>query len=454
MTRNTQSNNWIKRIVIFGDFVLLNLVIYAFWLLHQRMATWEWDKLRIFFLVANLALLMSEWHGHTIIHRRHVSAGDILKRVTQLIMSDILLTYLILRGVEFNTHVGYLLMDLGAVLLFAMILLRFIERTIIKWYRQTGGNIRAITFVGDDPELKNVKEKLMNNPTLGYRIIAEYKDAGEFITKVNEDDTIDFGDELYLCASHREKDDIKRISNMCDQRLVGFFYIPMSVESLGINLKREMLDDIDIYTTYESPLDNPVNKVMKRGADIILASFFIIVPTALFFIIIYFVLKFQSPGPVLFKQQRTGLDGKAFTMYKFRSMHINSEADNKQATKGDKRVFPLGSFMRRMSIDELPQLWNVLKGDMSIVGPRPHMIAHTEEYSRLIDKFMVRHFVKPGITGWSQVTGCRGETKELWQMEERVKRDIWYMENWTIWLDIRIIWLTVKTIFVHDKKAY
>ena len=135
-------------------------------------------------------------------------------------------------------------------------------------------------------------------------------------------------------------------------------------------------------------------------------------------------------------------------------MFINREADQMQTTKDDPRKFPFGSFMRKSSIDELPQFWNVLRGDMSIVGPRPHMLAHTEMYSQLINKYMVRHFVKPGITGWAQVNGFRGETKELWQMEERVKRDIWYMENWSLWLDIRIIWQTVKLVLKHDKNAY
>ena len=148
------------------------------------------------------------------------------------------------------------------------------------------------------------------------------------------------------------------------------------------------------------------------------------------------------------------MDGKDFYCLKFRSMHVNKDADRLQATKDDPRKYPFGNFMRKANIDELPQFWNVLRGDMSIVGPRPHMLAHTEQYSQLIDKYMVRHFVKPGVTGWAQVTGFRGETKELWQMEGRVKRDIWYMEHWSIWLDIRIIWLTIKTIFIHDKNAY
>jgi len=173
-----------------------------------------------------------------------------------------------------------------------------------------------------------------------------------------------------------------------------------------------------------------------------------ILPVVAVFILI------QSPGPLFFRQIRTGVSGKDFMCYKFRSMHINRDADTVQATEHDPRKFPFGDWMRKYNIDELPQFWNVLMGEMSVVGPRPHMLYHTEMYKRKIGKYMVRHFVKPGITGWAQVTGFRGETKELWQMEERVKCDIWYIEHWSIWLDIRIVWMTVKSIFIHDEKAY
>ena len=178
---------------------------------------------------------------------------------------------------------------------------------------------------------------------------------------------------------------------------------------------------------------------------------------ALFFLallwpVIAMIIKRQSPGPILFRQARTGLDGKTFILLKFRSMHVNAEADRLQATKDDPRKFPFGDWMRRTNVDELPQFWNVLKGEMSIVGPRPHMLAHTAFYSEQIDKYMVRHFVKPGLTGWAQVTGYRGETSELWQMEGRVKRDIWYMEHWSFWLDLRIIWKTIKAMFLSNNK--
>ena len=170
--------------------------------------------------------------------------------------------------------------------------------------------------------------------------------------------------------------------------------------------------------------------------------------------ILALVIRIQSPGPIFFRQLRTGINGKDFYCYKFRSMHVNKDADTLQATKNDPRKFAFGNFMRKSNIDELPQFFNVLMGQMSVVGPRPHMLHHTEVYRELIDKYMVRHYVKPGITGWAQVTGFRGETKELWQMEGRIERDIWYIENWSPWLDIRIIWLTTKQIFIHDEHAY
>ena len=166
------------------------------------------------------------------------------------------------------------------------------------------------------------------------------------------------------------------------------------------------------------------------------------------------MIKFSSPGPVYFKQERSGENGKVFQCIKFRSMKMNDDSDNLQATENDPRKTRVGTFLRKSNIDEFPQFINVWKGEMSMVGPRPHMLKHTEMYSSLINKYMVRHFVKPGITGWAQVTGYRGETKELSQMEGIVKRDIWYIENWSFLLDIRIMIKTVVNIVQGDKKAY
>jgi len=482
MSRNNQSNRIIKWLVMAGDFIVLNAVMLAFAQWHWRMGSWSTGGKEIFILVNNIALMLSMLQFSTIIHLRLVNAGDILRRMVGLTMLQAVLAYLLLKVFAYRLPIGWLIVEIGTVFMTILVVKRLIERWLIKLYRQAGRNTRMVTLVGSDPELIGIYRKLINDPTLGYKVLGYYgeeaveevaEDVGraerepgqklgvlerlgsmeDFLANIDTPERLKLGDELYLCVSRKRKDVIRRISKLCDSQVVRFFYVPVSVETIGLNLKREMIDDIEVFTTYEIPLQNSVNRTVKRAFDIVLSLVFLI-PTALIFPFVFIIMKIQSPGPIFFKQKRTGLDGKDFEMLKFRSMHVNKDADKVQATKDDPRKYPFGNFMRKSNIDELPQFLNVLKGDMSIVGPRPHMLLHTEMYSALIDKYMVRHFVKPGLTGWAQVTGYRGETKELWQMEGRVKRDIWYMEHWTIWLDIRIIWLTAKTVFIHDKNAY
>ena len=198
---------------------------------------------------------------------------------------------------------------------------------------------------------------------------------------------------------------------------------------------------------------NPIGMFFKRCFDI---AFSIVACLAIAFFIpvIALIIKLQSRGPIFFAQDRTGMFGRTFRCLKFRTMRVNGECNTRQCTKEDPRVFPFGRFLRRTNLDELPQFFNVLMGDMSIVGPRPHMLYHTHYYSKRIPQYMSRHLVRPGITGWAQVTGFRGETSELWQMEERVRRDMWYIDHWSLRLDLRIVFMTVKTIFVHDEMAY
>ena len=270
---------------------------------------------------------------------------------------------------------------------------------------------------------------------------------------IERDEVLEMGDEVYVCLPRREGEKIRKISEYCDNHVIRFYYVPPSVEHLGMRLKRELFDDMELFTTHEVPMENPVNKMVKRMFDIVLSVIVLTICLPML-PIVALIIRIQSPGPIFFKQKRTGVNGNDFICYKFRSMHVNKDADTAQATEHDPRKFPFGDKMRKYNIDELPQFWNVLKGDMSVVGPRPHMLYHTELYRQQIGKYMVRHFVKPGITGWAQVTGFRGETKELWQMEERIKRDIWYIEQWSIWLDMRIVWMTVKSMFVHDENAY
>ena len=201
-----------------------------------------------------------------------------------------------------------------------------------------------------------------------------------------------------------------------------------------------------------SPIDGPA-RVVKRLEDVLIGGVIslMILPVCL---LIAVTIKFTSPGPVLFKQYRMGINGRLFKVYKFRSMVVHQEQDGvTQATRNDARVTKVGAFLRKTSLDELPQFFNVLQGRMSIVGPRPHALAHNEYYKELVESYMQRHKVKPGITGWAQVSGYRGETDTLNKMQKRVEYDLWYIDNWSLWLDLKIIVLTLWKGFIN-KNAF
>ncbi|UOG72764.1 exopolysaccharide biosynthesis polyprenyl glycosylphosphotransferase [Hymenobacter tibetensis] len=206
--------------------------------------------------------------------------------------------------------------------------------------------------------------------------------------------------------------------------------------------------------TTSTQAKSSVNAVVKRAFDLFFASLVVVLLLSWLVPLIALLIKADSRGPVFFKQLRTGKGGKPFYCLKFRSMRINADADHKQASRNDSRITKLGAFMRKTSIDELPQFINVLRGEMSVVGPRPHMLRHTEDYSRVIANFMERHQVTPGITGWAQVEGHRGETKETAAMEKRVNADIHYIRNWSFLLDLKIVALTVRQAVRGNENAF
>jgi putative colanic acid biosynthesis UDP-glucose lipid carrier transferase len=461
---NKHTNRLIQLLIIAGDFVVLWVLLYYLIGAIPQSEGWDEEKGRAFWMVCTFAFIVAEYLFPSAIHERVLGANDILRRSTMLMATYTLLSYLLLRAIHFLSRLGWQLFVMGLVMLVSIILLRFIERWIVKKLRQSGYNTRYVTLVGSDKELLHLYQKLTSNSTFGYQVRHIYGDiipplggqgadgsVRDFEKRLSQPESLKLGDEVYLCVPRNERKLIEQTARLCDHRMAKFYYLPTAEEKL--NLQPVLIDDIGVMTTYTSPLEEPLNRLLKRLFDIVF-SIFCLIPTALLLPFIVLAIKRQSPGPVFFRQMRTGIDGHDFHCYKFRSMHVNADADRLQATKDDPRKFSFGDFMRRTNIDELPQFWNVLIGDMSIVGPRPHMLAHTEQYDKLIDRYMVRHFVKPGITGWAQVTGFRGETRELWQMEGRVERDIWYIQHWSLWLDMRITWMTIKTIFKRDKNAY
>ena len=454
MKNSNQTNRLIKWVVTAFDFIILWGILWITTDLFPNYEEWDEEKMMTFWLQCSISLLFAEIRFGTVIHQRQIGAGEILKRTTMLVSTYTLLSYVLLRAAHFMTRIGWRFVMIGIGLLALLLVVRFVERLILKRLRSAGYNTRYITLVGHDEALTKLKDKLIGNPTYGYRIRHQFENAREFLNdneSDNEKKKSGLGDELYLCVPRSERQLIESTALLCDRHMIKFYYVPPVNESF--NMQSVFIDDIEVFASYVSPLEEPTNRLVKRISDITV-SIIALCFTALLLPVVAVAIKLQSPGPLLFRQRRTGIDGKDFYCLKFRSMHVNADSDRLQATRNDPRKFPFGNFMRKTNIDELPQFWNVLRGDMSIVGPRPHMLAHTKEYSARIGKYMVRHFVKPGITGWAQVTGFRGETSELWQMEGRVDQDIYYIQHWSIWLDMRIIWMTIKTCFKTDKNAF
>ena len=236
--------------------------------------------------------------------------------------------------------------------------------------------------------------------------------------------------------------------------MIRFFLIPDFYGYIKRKLVLHSLQSIPVIAIRPEPLQKIYNRILKRAFDIAFSLIVVISILPVVYIVFGLLIKLTSKGPILFRQQRTGLHGKVFTCYKFRTMVLNEE-DNSQTTwRKDPRITAVGAFMRRTSIDELPQFINTLIGNMSVVGPRPHMIQQTDLYNQLIDRFMIRHLIKPGITGWAQISGYRGETRTIEQMESRFKKDVWYLENWSFALDIKIIAVTIYQLIRGDENAF
>ena len=256
------------------------------------------------------------------------------------------------------------------------------------------------------------------------------------------------------CTLPGDKDDVMiRLIKIAEKNAVDFFYVPQISRNITRRFELFSVGNVPVMSLRPNPLNNVMNKFIKRIADFMFSSVVLILSPVIL-IPVAVAIKLSSKGPVFFKQKRTGYRGEEFTCYKFRTMRLNNDSDKKQATKNDPRKTKVGEFLRKTSIDELPQFYNVWRGDMSIVGPRPHMVKHTQDYSAIIDKYMLRHIVKPGITGWAQVNGYRGQTEKVWQMEKRVEYDVWYTENWNLMLDVKIVFLTVYNALHGEKNAF
>ena len=356
-------------------------------------------------LILMLCYFIAAMQVGVVLYKRKIYAFQIVTKIFKNITGFGLLAGIILYVGDFMDTWSWFYLYYLIGLFMAITLFRLTLRNILKIYRRKGGNIRYVVLVGSTENMQDLYYELTNEDYTGYRV------RGYFDFEPNPMFPTDC---QYLGRP---------------EEVVGYLKSNPDTHYLFCSLP-------------------------SRYSDIIFSLTFLCTLFPFIFVIVAVITKVTMPGPIFFRQKRNGLNDEEFYCYKFRSMRVNKEADTLQATKNDPRKTKWGNIMRKTNIDELPQFINVLKGDMSIVGPRPHMLKHTEEYSKLINKYMVRHLVKPGITGWSQVTGFRGETKELKDMEGRIRGDIWYIEHWSFGLDLFIIYKTVMNAIHGEKKAY
>lgn len=331
---------------------------------------------------------------------------------------------------------------------------------LLRWYRNLGRNFRKVVVIGMDEASKNIINLFNEKKTLGYKYEGFFSNKNNKSKIGNIEDSFQFVleqkiDEIYCSLNELNSQTIRKITAFANSHNIGLKLIPDSKKLYSKNHNVEFYDDtLAVVNVQKLPFEFNENYIIKRFFDIIFSFFVCLFILSWLVPILWVLIKLESRGPLIFLQEREGLDGKQFVCYKFRSMRLNTMSDKIHATENDDRITRIGAFIRKTSIDELPQFYNVIKGNMSIVGPRPHLPSLSLEYQKDVDDYLKRHTVKPGITGLAQISGYRGEIKKKSDIKNRIRLDIFYIENWSFLLDIKIILKTVLHVFKGDEKAY
>lgn len=351
--------------------------------------------------------------------------------------------------------------------LLLLVILRVAVRTLLRSIRMRAHNLRTVAIAGAGDLGRRVAEQLLHSEWLGLRLVGFYDDgaaagiqpiAGQAysveggldrLLQLAKSGAVDY---VYVALSLNEREKIVDLIRELSDTTASVFLVPDIFVSEMMHARWAEIGTVPVVSVFETPFLG-VDGWLKRMEDLALLLI-ILVPALPLMLLIAIGVKLTSPGPVLFKQRRYGLSGKVVEVWKFRTMKVLEDGDQvQQATRSDPRITRFGAFLRRTSLDELPQFFNVFQGHMSVVGPRPHAVAHNEQYRKLIPGYMLRHKVKPGITGLAQVNGWRGETDTIDKMQNRVECDLYYIRNWSIFLDVKIVILTVIRGF-RQKTAY
>ena len=330
----------------------------------------------------------------------------------------------------------------------------FVYYLLLKFRVVFGGNYRKTIIIGSGLQAENLQEYFNNKKEAGFKLKKIFDSKNINLNTICSYILEESIDEVYCCLSTVDPQIINEITNFSESNLKEVKYIPSYGKIYSKKLSYQNYGLIPVLSLRTIHLEDNFNSFIKRSFDILFSTLVLVFLLSWLIPLLAIVIKINSRGPVFFKQKRNGYNFREFWCYKFRSMKLNREANTSQATKNDYRVTSVGKYLRKFSIDELPQFFNVLVGDMSVVGPRPHMLKENEKYKSTIDKFMVRHYVKPGITGLAQTKGFRGEIETNHDIVNRIKYDIYYIENWSFMLDLKIIIETVINVIRGEKKAY
>jgi len=462
MNEKIRLGKYLQALLVAGDFFVLNLAYFLTLLIVGQSAEafnlkWIWLMINVAFIPSEL--IFSSTHNLRIQYIDRV----IIKACKSSILTLCVLVSLLYIMDVFDMPLWIIGLFYGIYLL-SLSLWWLLSRIVLKKIRRMGFNYRRVVIVGGGKTARMLSDELRSDAGYGYRMMGFFTPDKNNTEDIENgfsgtlDDLQDFVrlnkiDTIYYTLDAENHDLISPVIRLAEEVGASFIYVPKFNKMLYGQFRPQSVGNLPAMLHTFSPLNRSVNRLVKRVFDLAVSIPFLLI-SPIIFIPIAIGIKLTSKGPVFFKQKRTGIYGSEFVCYKFRTMKVNADSDTRQATENDDRKTKFGDFLRRSSLDELPQFYNVLLGNMSVVGPRPHMVKHTEEYFRLIDKYMVRHAVKPGITGWAQVSGYRGGTKYLWQMEKRVECDVWYIRNWNIFLDIKIVFLTVLNGVRGDENAY
>jgi putative colanic acid biosysnthesis UDP-glucose lipid carrier transferase len=376
-----------------------------------------------------------------------------LKQAVSFTICSLALAYFYPERNTLTTMLLFTAVSVFLILVFKLFIYLFLRKYRIIF----GGNFRRVVLIGKEKSIKPLQRFFEENHDYGYKLIKVFDLDHHKIEHCQE--SFDFIlenkiDEIYCSMSDLSSKDVENFIYFADNNLKTLKFIPDQKQLLSLNTVFEYYDYIPIISLRTISLDQSLHKITKRVFDIVFSLIIILGILSWLMPILAIIIKIDSKGPLFFVQKRNGLNNEEFNCLKFRSMKMNNRAHLEQVSKNDTRITKVGKFIRKTSIDELPQFFNVLLGDMSVVGPRPHMVSHTNMYAERIDKFMVRHFIKPGITGLAQTKGFRGEVETDKDIINRVRYDIFYIEKWSILLDFKIIFNTVYNILRGDKKAY